>query len=91
MPNVLIPEPLLSSITLHLSVQGEAWGGFMAERDSMATYAPKDWPGLRKAIADLCGWDDCIRDTVRPYYGQLHWHLTNKHGHSQTLVKELLL
>lgn len=85
----LIESPRLQTITLHVFMTGEAWGGFIAERDSMARYAPSQWPGLKTAIARLCDWPDCIRDTVRPSAACLEYEFANDHGHRQTIVREL--
>lgn len=85
----ILPGARLSSIALHLSIEGEAWGGFTAEREVSRRYLPGEWPGLRKAIADLCDWPDCQPGTVRPFYGQLQHNLNNEHGHQQHLSREL--
>ena len=86
----VIANARLSWVRLHLDMEGEAWQGFTAEREASRLYTPSEWPGMRKAVADLCDWGDCRPGTVRPFYGQLHLHLRNEHGHEQTIVKEIV-
>lgn len=85
----ILPGARLSSIALHLSIEGQAWEGLTAEREVSRCYLPDEWPGIRKAIADLCQWDDCRRGTVHPFYGRLQHNLSNEHGHRQRLAREL--
>lgn len=86
----ILPGAKLSSIILFIDMEGEAWGGFIAERSVSRSYSPDKWPGLQKAIADLCNWGDCEPNSVKPFYGQIQWNLSNSHGHSQHLVRELM-
>lgn len=85
----IISNPVLSSVQLMLDVEGEAWGGFTAERETYGVYSAGEWPGLKQAIARQLQWGDCIQETVKPVYGQLHIVLSNPHGAIQTIVKEL--
>ena len=87
----IISDPRLSSVALFLDIEGEAWGGFTAEKETIEYYTLSDWPGLKTAIKNQCQWGDCIQETVKPYYGQLHIVLSNQWGAMQTIVKELRL
>ena len=84
----LIGSPRLSSVWLFVSMEGDAWGGFVAERESRATYSPVQWPGLKEAIRRLCDWPDCIQGTVKPFGGLIRYELINRHGHRQTIWKD---
>lgn len=83
----------LSSITLHVYMEGETWRGFTAEREVGDVYFPPGkgryaactmpnvWPSLKVAVAQLCAdWDDVQRETVRPFYVQLRWNLRAEDG-----------
>lgn len=78
----------LSSISLFVDMEGQAWGGFTAERGTRETYfppgegrysechTPNVWPGLKEAIRHAClHWGDVQPDSVRPFYVQLRWNL----------------
>lgn len=86
----ILPGAALSSVTLHLSIEGETWEGLKAEKEISRSFAPEAWPGLKQAVADLSEWGDCRPDTVVPFYGQLRHTLTNEHGHFQYLSREVL-
>jgi hypothetical protein len=89
MANICVNDARLSAVTLTLWLEGEAWGGFTAEQERSATFAPGKWPGMRKAVAALLDWGDCVPGTVRAYYGQLEHRLVNPRGWQVNLVREL--